>query len=509
MTVFLDESFPLPRIIELRVPPFRWVSYGWGEFNLNIRLAFCDPGKNKPIDVVHPLKLDPGRTGREVVGYEGYFDVELDRNSEFLPGEPGVEYDEIPRLAEVEKAENNRMSKMKVKEEELGADGIRMTRIGDIITVSQPPAPIAIMNGPATNGDKRLILPKNPSLKSDDNVAEKASEINDAEIRQIIERVEPYSAQLHQAAKKYPLVSANMGKSPYSVATSKQVFLSWNLGRQKSVEWHRARLMASNIVANLDGQDPEVLESILTTKRIVVWCRKNQYGPPDSSDPIVNGQEDMKYCRFCGMIADSPPPKGQKRTKSSYGVDAYCRCAQHVTDSLPGLKTASSVQDMITRNPRVHRPSTGSQKVMSLKPAAIRAILLQTDVNLLRWVWSAIVQLNLPCVKPNVSPGETHKSIGDSLAAISIVTQCARIFVNRLINLAGHQSSATEPENEAIVVGLSSSSHRDIPTTTAPLIITPIHILRAIRLAKEFDFLTNAGMAAGPSQATVGKSGKP
>jgi len=463
------------------------------------------------MDVVHPLKLDPGRTGREVVGYEGYFDVELDRNSQFLPGEPGVEYDEIPKLAEVEKAENNRMSKMKGKEDELDADAIRVTRTGDKITIAHPPSPIAVTNGLANNGDKRPILPKNRRLKSDENIAEKASEINDAEIRQIIERLEPYSAQLHQAAKKYPLVSPNMAKSPYSVAPSKQVFLSWNLGRQKSVEWHRARLMERDIVANLNGHDRGVSKSTLTTKGIVVWCRRNQYGPPDSSDPIVNGEEDMKYCRFCGMIADSPLSKGQKRTKSSYGVDAYCRCAQHVTDSLPRLKTASSVQDMITRNPGVHRQSPGSQKVVFLKPAAIRAILLQTDVNLLRWVWSSIVQLNLPCAKPKVTPGDTHKPIGDSLAATSIVTQCARIFINRLVNLVRQQSSAAEPEDkdEGIIVGLRSSSHSDIPTTAAPLIITPIHILRAIRLGKEFDFLTNAGMAAGSSQVTVGKSGEP
>ena len=132
MTIFLDESFPLPRIIELRVPPFRWVSYGWGEFNLNIRLVFCDPSKNKPMDVVHPLKLDPGKSGREVTGYEGYFDVELDRTSDFLPGEQGLEYDEVPRMVDVERAEgkagnhkNEKESKRKPVEEDMDMDTIQ------------------------------------------------------------------------------------------------------------------------------------------------------------------------------------------------------------------------------------------------------------------------------------------------------------------------------------------------------------------------------------------------
>jgi YEATS family len=505
VTIFLDESFPLPRIIELRVPPFRWVSYGWGEFNLNIRLAFCDPVKNKPMDVVHPLKLDPGRTGREILGYEGYFDVELDRNSQFLVGEPGVEYDEIPKLAEVEKAGNVNSSanKAKGREEELDADTIRVAHPRDMITIGLHPV---------TNGkDKRPLLPKNPSFKSDDSIAKKGSDDDDAEIRQIVDKLEPYSAQLHQAAKKHPLVSMNSGKSPYSIAPSNQVFLSWNHGRQKSVEWHRARLVEGDVLANLDDAAREVATGILTTKGIVVWCRRNQYGPPEALEVPVSGEDTTKYCRFCGMIADSPPQKGQRRPKSSYGVDAYCRCGQNMAVSLAGLKTASSVQDMITRNRAVRRPSTSSQKVVSLKPADIRALLMQTDVNLLRWVWSAIVQLNLPCAAPKVTQGDTHRSIGDALAATSLMTHSARIFINRLIDLVRRQSSAPEPEDddEVIVVGLPSSARRDIPpSTAAPLLITPIHILSAIRSGMEFDFLTNAGMATASSQVAAGHSGE-
>jgi hypothetical protein len=511
VTIFLDESFPLPRIIELRVPPFRWVSYGWGEFDLNIHLAFCDPVKNKPMDVVHPLKLDPGRTGREVVGYEGYFDVELDRNSQFLPAEPVVEYDEIPKLAEVEKAENtpagNRTNKMKLSEEGLDADTIRVARIRDMITISHPP--ISVMNGPTATGDKKPILPKSSRFKSHDNVVEKVLEVNDAEIRQVVDKLEPYSAQLHQAAKKYPLVSDEISKLPYSVASSNSVFLSWNLGRQKSVEWHRARLMERDIVEELNGPEHEVAEEILTTKGIVFWCRKNNYGPPDPSDSMGNGEEDTKYCRFCGMIVDAPPQKGQKRTKSSYGVDAYCRCGQNMAFSLAGLKTVSSVQDMVARDRSARRRSTGSQKTVSLKPAEIRALLLQTDVNLLQWVWSTIVQLKLSCAEPKITPGDPHLSIGDSLVATSLLTHTARIFMNRLVNLVRQQFSTAEreDENELIVIGRHSSSHRDIPSTTHPIVITPIHILRAIRSTKEFDFLTNAGMATGSSQRTVSKSG--
>jgi hypothetical protein len=430
----------------------------------------------------------------------------LDRNSQFLAGEPGVEYDEVPKLAEAEKAGNANFSANKVKgrEGELDADTIRVGHPRDMITIGQH----SVTNGT----DKRPLLPKNPSFKSNDSVANKGSDDDDVEIRQIVDKLEPYSVQLHQAAKNHPLVSTNSGKSPYSIAPSNQVFLSWNHGRQKSVEWHRARLVEGDVLASLGNAAREVATDTLSTKGIVVWCRRNQYGPPQASEPPVSGEDTTKYCRFCGMIADSPPQKGKKRQKSSYSVDAYCRCGQNMAVSLAGLKTVSSVKDMITRSRAVRLPSTSSQKVVSLKPADIRALLLQTDVNLLRWVWSAIVQLNLPCAAPKVTPGDTHRSIGDALAATSLMTHSARIFINRLIDLVRQQSSVPEPEDddEAIVVGLPSSARRDIPpSTTAPLLITPIHILSAIRSTTAFDFLTNAGMAAASSQVAAGNSEAP
>jgi hypothetical protein len=81
--------------------------------------------------------------------------------------------------------------------------------------------------------------------------------------------------------------------------------------------------------------------------------------------------------------------------------------------------------------------------------------------------------------------------------------------MNRLIDRVRQQSSVPQPEDddEVVVVGLPSSARRDIPpTTTAPLLITPIHILSAIRSGTEFDFLTNAGMATASSQVAAGNS---
>jgi hypothetical protein len=452
------------------------------------------------MDVVHTLKLDPGKSGLEVTGYEGYFDVELDRSSQFLTGEQGVEYDEVPKMVDVERADHGKTasgSKGKTKvDEEVDEDTIRVAEIRDMITIS----PRITAKGKNTV-EKRPILPKSGSF-SDESVVEKVSDMDDAEVRQIVDSLEPFAAQLGEAVKKYPLIGEGM-KLPYSVAPSNRVFLSWNMGRQKSVEWHRARLVQADILSNL-SPEMSTAATDLTVKSVVVWCRQNGHGPPAASPGEEDAEQHFQYCRYCGMIEDSPPPKGQKRSKSSWGVDAYCRCGQDVTENLALMKTSSSVRDMINRYRGMQLKNISSENSESLNARDIRALLLQTDVNLMRWVWNTIVQLDLP----STQPPEDDESPNDTLAVSAIITRATRSFLDRLVRLASQHSSPPdqEDEDEVIVVGAPSNPpdhqphHNHNPTTAAPLVVTPIHILRAIRSAREFDFLTNAGMATGSSQ---------
>jgi hypothetical protein len=328
---------------------------------------------------------------------------------------------------------------------------------------------------------------------SDESVVERVSDLDDTEIQQMVESLEPYAVQLHETVKKYPLVAEGV-KLPYSVASSDAIFLSWNVGRQKSIEWHRARILQSDVLAELDAD--ESVSQNLTVKNIVVWCRTHQYGPPTG-----DGEEDLlQYCRYCGMIKDAPLKKGRKRSKSSWGVDAYCRCGQDVVDHLTMMKTSSSVQDMIDRNRQTTANDT-TNHTTSLTSTETRALLYQTDANLMRWVWNTIDQLDLPSIQ-RTTDHEITQPVEDTLAFSAIVTHATRSFLSRLIHLASQQSSTPTAEDEdavaaAAVVGASSNPGQNI---TAPLVVTPIHILRAIRAGREFDFLTNAGMATGSSQ---------
>ena len=447
------------------------------------------------MDVVHPLKLDPGKSGREITSYEGYFDVELDRSSVFLPGEPGLEYDEVPRMAELEALENgnglsprSRRTTHAAVSEELDGNTIRVAGPRD-----SPGANRRASTGKGSM-DKRPLLPKSSSF-SDDSL-ERVSNLDDAEVQQMVESLEPYSPLLHELVKKYPLISENgHGKLPYSVASSAAEFFSWNTGRQKSMEWQRAKLIQTEILTILPDEITEATKDI-TVKAIVVWCRQNRYGPP------VQAEEDsseFRYCRYCGMIEDSPPRKGQKRSKSSWGVDAYCRCSQDASGNLALMKTASSVQDMIDRNRIEIRNDKPDHRPEGITSKEIRAVLSQTDVNMMRWTWNTILQLSLTSIQPTMDECIPPES-DDSLAVSALVSQATRLFLARMILLASQQSSTTPVDEEDENTLMTSHP------PPAPLVITPIHILRAIRAGREFDFLTNAGMAT-ESSSTGGGAG--
>lgn len=51
--------------------PFHLARRGWGEFPLRVRIVFKDR-LNKPVDVIHNLKLDKTYTGRQTLGNKNY-----------------------------------------------------------------------------------------------------------------------------------------------------------------------------------------------------------------------------------------------------------------------------------------------------------------------------------------------------------------------------------------------------------------------------------------------------
>ncbi|CAG8488368.1 3459_t:CDS:10 [Paraglomus brasilianum] len=92
----LHQSYKPYHIVDVIEPPFQISRLGWGEFPVRIQLFFVDK-RNKPVELVHSLKLDYSNTGKQKVGEERRFDLELDRDTTFVELRPEVIGSDIKR----------------------------------------------------------------------------------------------------------------------------------------------------------------------------------------------------------------------------------------------------------------------------------------------------------------------------------------------------------------------------------------------------------------------------
>lgn len=77
---YLHPSYRPHDVIEVRESPFHLSRRGWGEFPLRVQIFFKCPF-NKPVSIVHNLKLEKTFTGRQTLGNETLVDVYLHDNS--------------------------------------------------------------------------------------------------------------------------------------------------------------------------------------------------------------------------------------------------------------------------------------------------------------------------------------------------------------------------------------------------------------------------------------------
>jgi len=64
-------------LVEVNKPPFHLTRRGWGEFPARVQLHFGTDARDKPVDVIHHLKLDKTYTGMQTLGAETIVDVWL------------------------------------------------------------------------------------------------------------------------------------------------------------------------------------------------------------------------------------------------------------------------------------------------------------------------------------------------------------------------------------------------------------------------------------------------
>ncbi|XP_067004518.2 YEATS domain-containing protein 2 isoform X2 [Anabrus simplex] len=104
---FLHPSYRPHDVVDISTPPFHLARRGWGEFPVRVQIHFVHP-LNKPVDIIHQLKLDQTRTGLQTLGAETVVDIWLHRTTPAASNSEAVEDDQpcVPQSNKIVEEQN-------------------------------------------------------------------------------------------------------------------------------------------------------------------------------------------------------------------------------------------------------------------------------------------------------------------------------------------------------------------------------------------------------------------
>lgn len=322
---FLHPSYHPNDIVFVCKPPFHLTRLGWGEFPVRVQLEFRDR-RNKPVDIIHNLLLDRTHTGQQTLGAETVVDVDIVTNgsSTLLNGRIGnclEESADLKRHLPTLNLRNNiELTRGCSTESGLGSETDSQPSCKKEEPeipqedCSEPEAPhlpptIRHIFLPTDLPSDMILLdhdycanvvvsynarePETPAEEKDDMSdinAEKQLDPKPLVLTTNLDRC------LHDAVQAIPLSGRPVGDFCLT-AGSLEEFKSWNVGRRRAAEWMRA-----TTVRRLIQQKLRV--SLLSTKQVMQWCRRNGYTP---LDPVAGVPS---FCKFCGCQV--PPCEGDE-----------------------------------------------------------------------------------------------------------------------------------------------------------------------------------------------------
>ncbi|OAJ40873.1 hypothetical protein BDV3_005811 [Batrachochytrium dendrobatidis] len=263
---FLHPDYRPYDVIDVTQPPFEVSRCGWGECPVRLQIHFWDP-INKPINIIHMLNFH--FSGENKAKGERKLEIEIHRST-------------------------------KLKH------STHITADHDQTTNALEFGPECNSNSQATPSNIFDLSATEPAISNAVNLPESTSAFDSNTLTtlssEIIELIEA-------GCKRYPIIRKDMiSESSYSYSTASDFksFMSWSMGKRKSVEFQRAKLVKQYIEMN----------SLTTVKlqTVVAWCRQLGHTPSSirsfprsqkmSSPPLVEKKDSIKpiYCLYCGKL---------------------------------------------------------------------------------------------------------------------------------------------------------------------------------------------------------------
>lgn len=324
---FLHPSYRPNDIVEVNKPPFHLTRRGWGEFPVRVQLHFVDP-RNKRVDIIHELKLDRTYTGLQTLGSETYVDLELDRRTfedNCIALNPSLEESFATNLISVS---TNSDQRPYIDNASLNKEQTRMSAL-----VKFP----ASLDSPRELKKFKLESPLSASPSSVPSTpvnSQPASRCTSPEPESENVKVKKMSEEMHQllrsAVKEHPLIQPerNVIKYPYCSSSVDQ-FRSWNIAKRRACEWQRAAAVRRSICRCTPSCK-------LSTKDILLWCRRLGYTPCDKVG------ENCMFCKFCGhCIGDAASDEAQEAATHKCEEQTFnsCTSASRLFSELEGKES--------------------------------------------------------------------------------------------------------------------------------------------------------------------------
>ena len=289
---FLHPSYHPNDIVRVKTPPFHLTRHGWGEFPIRVQLEFKD-WRNKPVDILHNLVLDRTHTGQQTLGAETVVDLdlallstEMSQRNGIVEGSlghlPGEKLERVVRRPQqtLSSASSSSMTSSSTSREQVS------------MLSSSDPLPILEENNLG-------FLPESPPEGMEDacsEISESSALVGDgASVVGVASSVGNVITTnldkcLHTAVRGIPICSKTVVYEDFHIsAPSLSQFRLWNIGRRRATEWMRAVAVRKSIQRKLH------LRHVLSTRRVMMWCRQNGYTP---LDPAPDGGRG--FCKICG-----------------------------------------------------------------------------------------------------------------------------------------------------------------------------------------------------------------
>ena len=341
---FLHPSYHPNDIVRITTPPFHLTRLGWGEFPVRVQLEFCDK-RNKPSDIIHNLVLDRTHTGLQTLGAETVVDLDIvsekcqssllsngplsNRNGVCLTQTTMASLDEESpygsMVLQEPVTEDAKLSYLRdslmdiVEQSRLREDDA--SKLLDTDTTPKNSLIIRHIFLPSSSPSDNILLDHDystsvvvspamgPTQQQEYNSSSSSSK---AENRTIVLTTN-LDKCLHAAVRAIPLCGPPT-EDFFLTAPSTAQFKGWGVGRRRAVEWMRAVAIKRHVQRRLQ------IFSLLTTKRVLMWCRRNGYTPLDPVVPSGSG-----FCKFCGCQLEEEEDEEEEEWTSE-GNNLHERC---------------------------------------------------------------------------------------------------------------------------------------------------------------------------------------